>query len=43
MSNLSNLDTESLVYFIENKISPQECEKMLLTNKQKTKIVSNID
>lgn len=42
MSNLTNLDTESLVYFIENKISPQECEKILLASKQKSKY-SNTD
>ena len=35
MNNLSSLDTETLCYFIENKISPQDYGQLLLEGKQK--------
>ena len=35
MSNLPKFDTDTLCYIIENKISPKDCEQILLENKKK--------
>ena len=35
MNNLPNLDTETICYIIENKITPKDCEKILNETKRK--------
>jgi hypothetical protein len=35
MSKLHDLDTETICYIIENKITPEACEKILYENRLK--------